>query len=302
MDNNHDDTFGRLIIDVASKITNPKKGDNDSGISSGYKILDKYIGGFRKGSLSVIAAHSGVGKTAFALSIAINMAFGENPVPVGFFSFEMSGSSIIERMISNISQLDYENLHKGLLSSEDKVLVMKTADSLYRQSDNFILVDNTCLSLAEITSQIREMRTKNKARIIFIDTLDLIEHENNNLSRFNQYIAISKTLKALASELEISIVCICPVHMKRGQHRPPFLADLSEFGKIDYYADFVIFLDSASDLSTFSSEDDDDELDIGYSKKTRVIVAKNRDGFSGIFNMSYNYSCLKYTEYDYNFL
>lgn len=301
MNDNHEDTFGRLIIDVASKITNPQKGDNDSGISSGYKNLDKYIGGFRKGSLSVIAAQPGVGKTDFALSIATNMAFGDAPVPVGFFSFEMSGASIIEKIISNKTQLNYGYLQRGLLSPEEKDLVMKTADSLYKQSDNFILEDTTCLSLEDTTNQIRKMKTGKNVRVIFIDTLDLIEYENSALSRFDRSIAVSKTLKALASELEISIVCICPVRMKKGQQRPPILADLNEMGMVDHFADFVIFLDSPSDFSTLSTEDNEEEYDDINTKRIRVIVAKNREGLSGIFSMSYNYSCLRFTEYEYKF-
>ena len=294
-----DDDFGRLVSDVASRINDSEACKRGVGISSGYKSLDSLIGGFREGSLSVVAARPCVGKTAFELSVAINMAFGENPIPVGFFSFELSGSSVVERIISNKAEINLLNMKEGILGSEERIRIMNTADYLYNNSGSFILRDSTGLSLEEISVQIRDMADNNGVKAVFIDNISLLGQENFALSRFDRSIDACRTLKRLADELGIPIVCGCSIRKNTGHYRPPLLSDLHDSGLVDQYADLVIFLDynpELEDSDDFTGGDDGDTYPSGNSRRTRVIVAKNRDGKSGAFFVDFDYLRCRFNE------
>ena len=142
----------RLIGVVVDNVHDIMAGKKAVGVSSGFKILDKYIGGFKPSDLVIIAARPSVGKTALALSIAVNMAFGRKPVPVGFFSLEMSGATLIERIIANKGQINLMSLRNGKIDPETNTRMMTTAENLYENASNLLIQDTPNMKLLEICS------------------------------------------------------------------------------------------------------------------------------------------------------
>ena len=291
MATSQDDTFGKLVLDVVS-------GTGKTGISTGFEKLDRYTGGFRGGNLAVIASRPRAGKSAYAISLAVNIAFGQKPVPVGFFSFELNRTAITERIIANKARIDLWAMRDGKASPEERARMMETADYLYNHSENFIISDTPGISLEEFVRQIREMVSEKGVKIVFIDGIGMIGQENHSISQFDRAMDVCRTLKLLTEELDIPIVCICPVRTSRNQSRPPVLADLREFGLLDELADQVIFLDDnpwALDSADYSEKEEDNDI-FGRSRRIRIIVAKNRYGYGGIFHASMNTSCFCFEE------
>lgn len=291
MEMSHYEDFGNLVLDAVS-------GTRKKGISTGFEKLDKYTGGFRDNNLAVIASRPRAGKYAYAISLAVNIAFGEKPVPVGFFSFELNRTAITERIIANKAKIDLPALREGRSTPEERARMMKTAEYLYNRSGNFIIRDSPSLSLEEFVIQVKEMTSENGVKIVFADGIGMVGQENHSISQFDRSIDVCRTLKLLTEELNISIICICPVRTSKNQPRPPVLADLREFGLLDEFADQVIFLDDNSwsfDPSDYSEKEDDDGI---FSKHRRisVIVAKNRYGYGGIFHAKMNTSCFCFEE------
>ena len=291
MEMSHDEDFGKLVLDVVS-------GTREKGISSGFEKLDRYTGGFRKYNLVVIASRPRAGKFAYAISLAVNIAFGEKPVPVGFFSFELNRTAITERIIANKAKVDLFAMREGISTPEDRAKMMETAEYLYNRSENFIINDTSGISLEEFVRQIREMVSEKGVKIVFVDGIGMVGQENHSISQFDRAIDVCRTLKLLAEELGISIVCICPVRTSKNQPRPPVLADLREFGLLDELADQVIFLDDNSwsfDPSDYSEKENEDFIP-GKQRQIRIIVAKNRYGYGGIFYANMDTSCFCFEE------
>lgn len=291
MKTSQDGDFGKLVLDVVS-------GSRERGISSGFEKLDRYTGGFRKSNLIVIASRPRAGKSAYALSLASNIAFGENPVPVGFFTFEYNRTAITERIIANKAKIDLVAIREHRSSSEERDRMMKVAEHLYNLAGNFIIRDTPGLSIEEFSMQMRNMVKENGVRVVFVDGIGMIGQENHSISQFDRSINVCRTLKLLAEELEIAVVCVCPVRTSRNQDRPPVLADLREFGLLDELADQVIFLD---DNPWISDSSDNPEKEYDYSipdnyRRIRIIVAKNRYGYGGIFHANMNTSCFCFEE------
>ena len=284
---------GGLISDVVDNIHNIMKGKQTIGVSSGFKMLDHYIGAFKPSDLIIIAARPSVGKTALALSIAVNMAFGNKPVPVGFFSLEMSGASLVERVIANKGQLNLMSLRNGKLDGEANARMLKAASDLYDNAENLLVQDTPNIKISEIRSQARKMVRDNHVKVIFIDYIGLIEcsGENKNRARHEQVMEISRSLKQLARELDIPIICLCQVSREAGKDRGPILADLRDSGSIEQDADLVILLDDPSKRLDESGkakyEEEEGEPAPGRAKPLKVIIAKQRNGNTGAFNMNF---------------
>ena len=280
-----------LVSDVTSG--NSKK----QGISSGFKILDNYIGGgFKPADLIIIAARPSVGKTALGLAIAVNMAFGKD-VPVGFFSLEMSGTSLLERVFSNRAQIKNSILRGGgKLDLDTKNQIMSSAEAMYEKCDNFLVQDTPNISLMEIRSQARKMKREKDIQAIFIDYIGLIDLQGPaNMPRHEQVSIISRSLKSLARELNIPIICLAQVNREGGKDRPPMLADLRDSGSIEQDADIVFLLDDPSKrlnedgkIEQYEEEDEENaDSSAPKPKKLKVIIAKQRNGRTGAFTLNF---------------
>ncbi len=218
-----------------------------TGQPTGYNEFDDMTSGLQHGDLIVIAARPSMGKTAFALNIAANVAKMNLDNGVMFFSLEMSFQELVLRMLSTESKIDMQKIRKGQLSTPDdwKSLV----DSAGVLSRMKVLVDDTpAISLNEIRAKARRVKSKYNIKLIIIDHLQLISTSESNkmiINRNNEISYISRSLKALAKELDIPIIVLSQLSRKvddRGGDHKPILSDLRESGAIEQDADLVAFL------------------------------------------------------------
>lgn len=303
-----------ILTDAINQIVTerPKKGH--VGISSGFKQLDyKLGGGFKNTDLIIIGARPSVGKTALALSIADNMAFNRSePVKVGFFSLEMSGQTLLERLIAREAMVDATAMASGQITEEMRDTILKTADRMYDQASNLLIQDTPNISLAEIKAQSRRMVRKEGVKIIFIDYIGLIEPDgDSSKKRFELMAEVSRSLKGLARELKIPIVCLSQVNRDAAKDRAPMLSDLRESGAIEQDADVVILLDDASKrldennkIAQYEEEDtdlgDEAEAKASENKKNnrtiKIIIAKQRNGSTGAFHLLFRSNYVSFNE------
>ncbi len=288
--NKSSDVFKKKLMEVINRINCQDENCSHSGISSGFKILDRYVGGFSGGSLNLIASRPSFGKTALAISLAVNMAFGENPVHVGFFSLEIGLRPLIERFFSNMSHVDLMRLRDGEIKEDEKLRILDTMVRIQALSDNIMVINSPGIGLNELRLKIMRVVKEKETRAVFVDGLDLVENVGSSIPRWMMVNEIARTLKILAQDLEIPIFCLCPIAREEGRERPPMLADLKDLGFIEQYADLVILIDSPGMRSGFEL---DDSTDINIRN---IIIAKNRNGRTGEFAMRLNPGYCRFEE------
>ena len=234
-----------------------------TGVPSGYSDLDRLTSGFQESEFIVIGARPSVGKTALALSMATNIAIrADQPVAVGLFTLEMSGFAVMQRVLAGEARIDSTRIRSGLLNQSDWQKITDAAGRIY---DAPLYIDDTPgLRLLDLRAQARRMRARNEVRIIFIDYLTLVTSEHLDLPRHEQIAEISRSLKALARELNIPVVALSQVR-RETEGRRPALADLRESGSIEQDADVVMFLHREREPE-------------GPRIETDLMVAKQRNG------------------------
>ncbi len=164
-----------------------------TGIPSGFKDLDQLTMGFQNSEFIVIGARPSVGKTAFALTIAANMAIRQK-IPVGFFSLEMSSMAIMQRLLSMEARLDSQRMRTGMLSPADFSRITEACCTLYEAP--LYISDSPDLKLLDLRAQARRMKSNQDVKIIFVDYITLIGSENRDLPRHEQIAEVSRSLKA----------------------------------------------------------------------------------------------------------
>ena len=229
-----------------------------SGIPSGFKDLDSITLGFQSSEFIVIGARPSVGKTAFALSIAANVAIKQK-IPVGFFSLEMSAMAIMQRLLSMEARLDSHKMRIGMLSPGDFSRLTDACGRIYEAP--LYISDSPDLKLLDLRAQARRMKSNHDVKMIFVDYITLIGSENRDLPRHEQIADISRSLKALARELALPVIALSQVRRETEGKRPN-LADLRESGSIEQDADVVIFIHT-EDMK---------------AEEREIIVAKQRNG------------------------
>ena len=246
-----------------------------TGIPSGFKELDQLTMGFQNSEFVVIGARPSVGKTAFALTIAANMAIRQK-IPVGFFSLEMSSMAIMQRLLSMEARLDSQRMRTGMLSPADFSRITEACGRLYEAP--LYISDSPDLKLLDLRAQARRMKSHQEVKIVFVDYITLIGSENRELPRHEQIAEVSRSLKALARELNLPVIALSQVR-RETEGKKPTLADLRESGSIEQDADVVIFLHT-EDLK---------------SEVREVAVAKQRNGPVGDIALAF---LAKYTKFE----
>ncbi len=250
-----------------------KKGSDENfytGVASGFHDLDSMTSGFQDSEFIIIGARPSVGKTALALSFVTHMAV-QKRISVGFFTLEMSGPALIQRLVSQVGKINAGKLRSGLLSESDMSHLQNGFSKLYEAP---LYIDDTPnMKLLDLRAQARRMKSKHDVKVIFIDYIGLIEPENKgNLPRHEQVAEISRSLKSLARELNIPIICLSQVG-RQTEGKAPNLADLRESGSIEQDADVVMFLHR--------------ERDPEKNSFTELIIAKQRNGPVGSLNLAF---------------
>ena len=246
-----------------------------TGIPSGFKELDQLTMGFQNSEFIVIGARPSVGKTAFALTVAANMAIRQK-IPVGFFSLEMSAMAIMQRLLSMEARLDSQRMRTGMLSPADFSRITEACGRLYEAP--LYISDSPDLKLLDLRAQARRMKSNQDVKIIFVDYITLISSENRDLPRHEQIAEVSRSLKALARELSLPVIALSQVR-RETEGKKPSLADLRESGSIEQDADVVIFIHT-EDLKAEVRE---------------IAVAKQRNGPVGDVQLAF---LARYTKFE----
>ncbi len=280
-------------FDELSKIA--QQGNNIIGVPTGFKDVDDLFHGLRGGDLVVLAARPGVGKTAFALNVAVNAA--KAGVAVAFFSLEMSASQLVQRIIGSEARVSLSKLRSGKMQDGDWGAI---ADASAKLSGLEMYIDDTPgLSIMEARAKARrELRhivgTDNKG-VIVIDYLQLMEPPvaRRDGNRAVEVGEISRGLKVLAKEMDMPVIALSQLNRAvemRGKKRP-MLADLRESGSIEQDADIVMFIDRSMDEI---EAEDSGRPDLGTAT---LIVAKHRNGPTRDITMSFNPEFTKFGDF-----
>lgn len=268
-----------IFYETIELIENAMNSNPMSGVPSGFDKLDQLTSGFQNDEFIVIGARPSVGKTALALNMASHIALHKK-IPTGFFSLEMSYIALGQRLISSEAEVSSQNARSGFLSSGE---FKKIVDNMAMFSDSPLhIIDMPNMELLDLRAQARKMRARHDVKIIFIDYLGLIGHENKSMPRFDQVSEISRSLKSLARELHIPIVVLCQLN-RDAQRDMPTLANLRDSGSIEQDADLVLFLTKEQQKRGRDKEDNAPPSDI---IPTDLIIAKQRNGPTGVVKLN----------------
>ena len=264
-----------LVQQAINKIQEISNKEGMSGLATGFTKLDALTSGWQPSDLIIIAARPGMGKTAFVISMAKNMAidFGH---PVALFSLEMSSVQLITRMISSETGLTSEKLRKGNLEPHEWEQLNVKVKKL---SDAPIYIDDTpALSIFDLRAKARRLVSQNGVKIIIIDYLQLMTAGGAGGNREQEISTISRNLKALGKELNIPVIALSQLSRAvetRGGSKRPLLSDLRESGAIEQDADIVSFIFRPEYYGMTEWDDDDHSPCEGQGE---FIVAKHRNG------------------------
>ncbi len=267
-----------VIKEAFDRIIKASQNDNNmSGVPSGFTELDKITSGWQKSDLIIIAARPAMGKTAFVLSMAKNIAVNYN-LPVALFSLEMSNVQLVNRLIMNACEIDGDKIRSGRFTPNEWKQLESRINILMGAP---IYVDDTpSLSVFELRSKARKLVREKKVQCIIIDYLQLMNASGMSFgSREQEVSIISRNLKALAKELDIPIIALS--QLNRGvegrtgvEGKRPQLSDLRESGAIEQDADMVCFI-HRPEYYFRRGTDSWDESMVGMAE---IIVAKHRNG------------------------
>lgn len=260
-----------------------------TGLSTGYSELDKVTAGLHEDELIILAARPGVGKTAFALNVAENVAV-HTPTTVAIFSLEMGAEQLASRLLCAQGSIDANNLRTGNLNDEEWQNLIVATGILSRTS--MYIDDTPGVKMAEIRAKCRRLaKETGNLGLIIVDYLQLIEGTGQE-NRQQEVSVISRQLKKLAKELHVPVIALSQLSrgVEQRQDKRPMLSDIRESGSIEQDADVVAFL-YRDDYYNDDNEDEDATEDTNAGE-VEVIVGKNRSGPRGtvklLFVKSYN--------------
>jgi replicative DNA helicase len=218
-----------------------QSGGDITGIATGYHEFDKLTAGLQPGELIIIAGRPSMGKTTLAINIAENAAIGHK-VPTAIFSMEMPSQQLAFRMISSLGRVDQAHLRTGRFPDEDWSRI-NTAVQLMSDAPIFI-DDSPALSPTEIRARSRRLKREHGLGLIVLDYLQLMQVHGNTENRATEISEISRSLKALAKELELPIIALSQLNRSVEQRtdKRPVMSDLRESGAIEQDADLIVFI------------------------------------------------------------
>ena len=259
----------QVVMNAMDKIEKASKNTgNVTGLATGFIDLDYKTAGLQPSDLILVAARPSMGKTAFVLNIAQYMAFKSNQT-VAIFSLEMSKEQLVNRLFSLESRVDSQHLRTGNLSDAEWEKLIESAGVIGKS--NLIIDDTPGISISELRSKCRKYKLEHNLQIIIIDYLQLMSGSGRGSDSRQQEISdISRSLKALARELNVPVVALSQLRRaveQRPDHRP-MLSDLRESGAIEQDADVVMFI----------YRDDYYNKDTERKGIAEILIAKQRNG------------------------
>ncbi|RXR21817.1 replicative DNA helicase [Flavobacterium stagni] len=272
------ETAQSLVMQAKKRIEEISNKEGLSGIPTGFHKLDQVTSGWQPSDLIIIAARPGMGKTAFVLSMARNMAI-DSQSPVAVFSLEMSSVQLITRLISSETGLSSEKLRTGKLEKHEwEQLSVKVRDL---EKAPLYIDDTPSLSIFDLRAKARRLASQHGIKLIIIDYLQLMTAGGAGKgggNREQEISTISRNLKALAKELEVPVIALSQLSRAvetRGSSKRPLLSDLRESGAIEQDADIVSFIYRPE---YYKIEEWDDDEQSPTQGQAEFIIAKHRNG------------------------
>ncbi|MDD6712579.1 replicative DNA helicase [Sharpea azabuensis] len=278
------------VVDNVTKRLNilQKNGGVVSGVKTGYRDLDKLTSGFQKGDLVILAARPSVGKTAFALNVANNSSYYSKEA-VAVFSLEMPAEQLVTRLICCAGSINNDALKTGSILKENPNKYYAAADKVMH--DNLYIDDTPGIKVGEIAAKCRRLKQDVGLKLVIIDYLQLISGPNNSKESRQQEVSdISRSLKAMARELECPVIALSQLSRAVEQRKgKPMLSDLRESGAIEQDADIVAFL-HREDYQNKEKEAETNGL-------TEIVVAKHRNGATADIPVVFEKQYSRFSDY-----
>ena len=292
---NYDDMHS-LVKEAVKQIEGAKNQEGHiSGIPSGFAELDRVTAGWQKSDLIILAARPGMGKTAFVLSMARNMAV-DFKKPIAVFSLEMAGVQLVTRLIASEAELAADKLRRGQLEQYEWEQLNARLNTL---TDAPLFIDDTpALSIFELRAKCRRLKAQHDVQLIIVDYLQLMSggNDNNRGNREQEISNISRSMKSLAKELNVPVIAISQLSRAvetRGGSKRPVLSDLRESGAIEQDADMVLFIYRPEYYQI--TEDEQGNSTEGLAQ---LIIAKHRNGALKDIDLRFIQNFAKFTDYE----
>ena len=250
-----------------------------TGVPSGYNDIDKLTSGFHENELIIIAARPAMGKTAFALNMAVNMALTHKR-SVALFNMEMGAEQLINRMLSSVGQIEASKLRTGNLQHQDW---KRVNEAISRLADTKIYIDDTPgITVSEMRAKCRRLaNSEDGLDCVIIDYLQLISGSSKYAGQRQQEVSeISRSLKTMAMELKVPVIALAQLSrsVESREEKRPLLSDLRESGSIEQDADIVAFLYRADYYNKETAIDEN-------TSRSEFIIAKHRNGPTATVNL-----------------
>lgn len=272
----------QLVDSVFEKLTKLAAARDDfTGVTTGYRKLDRLTGGLQPSDLIIVAARPSMGKTAFAMSLALNAAIRQN-IPVAVFSLEMSREQLMQRMLAVRAKVDMSRLRRPYLLTDDDWNNLYAAADVVSRAPIFI-DDTPALSTLELRARARRLKAERNLGLVVVDYLQLMRAGRRTDSRELEISEISRSLKTLAKEMNVPVVALSQLNRKveeRGDKRP-MLSDLRESGAIEQDADVIMFV-YRDDVYKIAKPADRPLQGIA-----EIIIGKQRNGPVGVAELTY---------------
>lgn len=268
-----------LLEELLSDLDRRKQAGGTTGLATGLPDVDQLLDGLEPGELVILAARPGVGKTAMALQIAGNVARGE-AMAVGVFSLEMPAVQLLHRLTAAEAKVDSKKLRGGRLSPAEEERIADAAERCYRWP--LSIDDSAGSSVGDLRAKARRLKQQQPSLgLLVVDYLQLVRVRQRVENRQVEVSEVSRGLKELAKELELPVLALSQMSRRVEERRGrPMLSDLRESGAIEQDADTVIFLHR-------ETGDEDEAHDAGASVAVELIVAKKRNGSTGVVPLTF---------------
>ncbi len=289
------DSMSTLVSQAIKQIeTAMTQKDGLSGVPSGFTELDRVTNGWQKSDLIVLAARPGMGKTAFVLSLARNIAVEFNK-PIAVFSLEMSSVQLVNRLISSETEFPADKLRKGDLKAHEWQQLNSQISKL--TAAPMFIDDTPALNIFELRAKCRRLKAQHDIQMVVIDYLQLMTAGGEGKGNREQEISsISRSLKSIAKELDIPIIALSQLSRAvetRGGNKRPQLSDLRESGAIEQDADMVLFIYRPEYYQLYQ-----DEQGNSTEGMAELIIAKHRNGSLKDVKLKFVAHLAKFQDYD----
>ncbi len=301
-------SFVKIAVSLSDSLASVgramKNSDHVIGISTGLIDLDAKLSGFHNSDLVIIAGRPSMGKTAFAINLAVNCCkamllknkgLNQEKQSVGFFSLEMSSEQLTTRLLSMHTEIDSSSLRSGHVNEDSYNKLRKEVIALSELP--FYIDDTPSLSIAAIRTRARKMKRKHNLGILFIDYLQLIRGISKVENRVNEVSEITQGLKAIAKELNIPVIALSQLSraVELREDKKPMLSDLRESGSIEQDSDIVMFIYREEYYLTRKEPAQNDAKHAEWLNKlnevynvAEIIIAKHRNGPVGHVQLHYD--------------